>query len=138
MKRISTPLLAIIAAGLLAAQSKGPESMLGAALHQEEVQRDVKGAIASYRKLLSVRGLNRKVAAEALFHLGLCYQKLGDAEARRTFERLVSEYGDTSWAAQARSRIMAIGSGRPTARQTATLLWESHIDCEGTVSPDGN
>src|SRR6185369_6485559 len=39
---------------------------------------------------------------------------------------------------QARSRIMAIGSGRPTARQTATLLWESHIDCEGTVSPDGN
>ena len=48
MKRIPTFLLAIIATGHLAAQSKSPESMLGAALYQEEVQRDIKGAIASY------------------------------------------------------------------------------------------
>ncbi len=137
MKRISTLLLATIAAGMLAAQSKTPDAMLGAALHQEEVQRDIKGAIASYKKLLGVRGLNRKIAAEALFHLGLCYQKLGDAEARKTFERLVNEYGDTPWAAQARPKIVALESTRPMDRQTATLLWKSDIDCEGTISPDG-
>jgi Tol biopolymer transport system component len=137
MKRISTLLLAIIATGHLAAQSKSPESMLGAALHQEEVQRDIKGAIASYKKLLGVRGLNRKVTAEALFHLGLCYEKLGDAEARKAFDRLVNEYGDTLWAAQARPRMVALESGRRMDRQTATLLWKSDIDCEGTISPDG-
>ncbi len=137
MKRISTVFLAMMTMGLLAAQSRTPETILGAALHQEEVQRDIKGAIASYKKLLGVRGLNRKIAAEALFHLGLCYQKLGDAEARKTFERLVTEYGDTSWAAQARPKIVAFESGRPMDRQTATLLWKSDIDCEGTISPDG-
>jgi hypothetical protein len=104
MKRISTLLLVIIAAGLLTGQGKSSESTLGAALHKEEVERDFKGAIASYNKLLVVRGLDRKIAAEALFHLGLCYQKLGDVEARKTFERLVNEFGDTSWAHQARPK----------------------------------
>ncbi len=117
--------MTVIAAGFLAAQSKSPESMLGAALHQEEVQRDIKGAIAAYKKVLAVRSLNRKIAAEALFHLGLCYQKLGDAEARQTFERLVNEFGDTSWAAQARPKIVALTSGRAVDRQTATQLWKS-------------
>jgi len=137
MKRNSTVVLAIISAALLSAQNKKPEAMLGAALHQEEVQRDISGAIASYKKLLGVRGLDRKIAAEALFHLALCYQKLGDAEARKTFERLVSEYGDTLWAAQARPKIVALGNAHSLDRQTATLLWKADIDCEGTISPDG-
>ena len=91
MKRNALLLVSTIALASLAAQNKTPEAALGAALHQEEAQGDLNGAIAAYQKLLATRGLNHKIAAEALYHLGLCYQKLGDLKARQAFERLVSE-----------------------------------------------
>ena len=75
MKRTSLLVIATVTAAILTAQTKTPEAALGAALHQEEVQGDLNGAIASYQKLLASRGLSRKVAAEALYHLGLCYQR---------------------------------------------------------------
>ncbi len=58
--------------------------MLGGALHQEEVEGDLKGAIAAYRKVLAAPGVSRKIAAEALVHLGQCYEKL--AQLRYTTE----------------------------------------------------
>src|SRR5258708_3827543 len=120
MKRNSLVLATTITAAILAAQNRTPEAMLGAALHQEEAQGDLSGAIAAYQKLLATRGLDRKITAEALYHLGLCYQKLGDMKARQAFERLVSEYGDTSWAAQARNKLAGLGSGQ-SGRQTTTV-----------------
>src|SRR5215469_3510762 len=119
MKRNSLVLVGAITAAILSAQNKTPEAALGAALHREEAQGDINGAITAYQKLLANRSLDRKIAAEALYHLGLCYQKLGDLKARQAYERLVSEYGDTSWAAQARTRLSVLPNGQ-TGRQTAT------------------
>src|ERR1035437_1299048 len=139
MKRISLLLIVTVTAAILAGQNKTPESTLGAALHQEEGQGDLKGAIAAYNKLLAGRGLSHKVAAEALYHLGLCYQKLGDADARKAFERLLAEYGDqTALVAQARARIAALGAAEKPGRQTTTVVWSGPtVDPEGTISLDG-
>ena len=109
MQRTSLLLIATMMAAILAAQNKTPEAVLGAALHQEEVQGDLNGAIMTYQKLLATRGLRHKMGAEALYHLGLCYQKLGDTKSRQAFERLVNEYGDTPWAA--RYQWSAISAG---------------------------
>jgi Tol biopolymer transport system component len=137
MKRNSLLLVATLTAASLAAQNKTPEAALGAALHQEEAQGDLNGAIAAYQKLLGTRGLNHKIAAEALYHLGLCHQKLGDMKARQAFERLVNEYGDTTWAAQARTKLAGLGS-RLSGRQTTTVVWSGgKVDAGGSISPDG-
>src|SRR5882762_8518246 len=84
----------MLAAALLATAQKTPESLLGAALHQEEVQGDLKSAIAGYQKVLVTPGLKRKTAAEALVRMGQCYEKLGDTESRKAYERVLREYGD--------------------------------------------
>jgi Tol biopolymer transport system component len=139
MKRISLLLITTIAAAILAGQNKSPESMLGAALHQEEVQGDLNGAIAAYNKLLATRGLSHSVAAEALYHLGLCYQKLGDAGSRRAFQRLVAEYPDqTRWVTQARAKIAAMGGGASRGNQSTKLVWKDQkLSLDGGVSNDG-
>src|SRR6266568_9109508 len=96
----------MLLAALLATAQKTPESMLGAALHREEVQGDLKGAIAAYQKVVAAPGVSRKTAAEALVRMGQCYEKLGDAESRKAYERVVLEYADQKEAvAMARARL---------------------------------
>jgi Tol biopolymer transport system component len=77
------------------------------------------------------------VAARALLHLGECHEKLGSAEARRAYERLVREFADqTEEAARARARLAALGrrDGAITVRQ----VWAgSHEDLLGAPTRDG-
>src|SRR6266567_9557027 len=96
----------MLSAALLAAAQKTPESMLGAALHQEEVQGDLKGAIAAYQKVVAAPGVSRKTAADALVRMGQCYEKLGDSESRKIYDRVIREYADQREAvAVARARL---------------------------------
>ncbi|HUQ91103.1 MAG TPA: tetratricopeptide repeat protein [Bryobacteraceae bacterium] len=129
----------LLSAAFLCAAGKTPESMLGAALHQEEVQGDLKGAIAAYQKVLAAPGVSRKTAAEALVRMGQCYEKLGNAESRKVYERVLREYADQKEAvATARVRLgenaTARGAGI-SVRQVWTLPPKG--DIFGTVSPDG-
>src|SRR6266542_676142 len=95
----------ILSAAIVATAQKTPESMLGAAMHQEEVQGDLKGAIAAYQKVVAAKGVSRKTAAEALVRMGQCYEKLGDTESRKAYERVVREFADQKEAvAMARAR----------------------------------
>src|SRR6266568_2468737 len=96
----------MLSAAFFATAQKTPESMLGAALHQEEVQGDLKGAIAVYQKVVATPGVSRKTAADALVRMGQCYEKLGDSESRKAYERVVLEYADQKEAvAMARARL---------------------------------
>ncbi|MEK7407424.1 MAG: hypothetical protein AAB225_20295 [Acidobacteriota bacterium] len=76
---------AALAGMLLAAPQKDSkaEALLGAAIHQEEAEGNLEAAIATYKKVLAQYGSNRPLAARAQYRLGLCYEKLGDAEARK-------------------------------------------------------
>src|SRR5438552_13048222 len=137
MKR--TLLLTMLSAALVATAQKTPESMLGAALHQEEVQGDLKGAIAAYQKVVATPGVSRKTAAEALVRMGQCYEKLGDSESRKAYERVLREYPDQKEAAAlARGRLS--GTAHP-GRPTATMVWSGpkvdYLGFGGRVSPDG-
>ena len=55
---------------------------------------DLGKAIKVYEGILKDFRKNRPVAATALLHIGLCYEKLGQADARKHYQRLVNEYGD--------------------------------------------
>ena len=66
-----------------------------------------------------------------------CYQKLGDAEAKTIYERVVREFGDQREAvAAARARLGTSGSA--TARLGDRAVWTGpKVDLFGRVSPDG-
>src|SRR5260370_40818645 len=111
----------MLSAALLVTAQKTPESMLGAALHQEEVQGDLKGAIAAYQEVVATPGVSRKTTAEALVRMGQCYEKLGDSESRKAYERVLREYADQKEAA-ALARVR-LGKSVGAVRQTSTLVW---------------
>src|SRR6266700_286509 len=127
----------IMSAAFLATAQKTPESMLGAALHQEEVQGDLKGAIAAYQKVVAMPGVSRKTAADALVRMGQCYEKLGDVESRKAYERVVRDYADQKEAVTlARARLSGDAAARnfgPAIRRVWTLPPKGEI-YGGTVS----
>src|SRR5262245_4315449 len=90
-------------------KSNAAEALLGAAIHQEEAEGNLEAAIASYKKFLAQYGNNRPLAAKAQLHLGLAYEKLGNAEAKKAYEQVVSKYADQpDVAADARRRLAAL------------------------------
>lgn len=129
----------ILGIGLLLAASvaaQTPESLMGAALHQERVTGNLQGAIDGYRKVLAAKGTPRALAAQAQYHIGLCYEKLSNQEARKAFETVVRNYGDQKeLVAQARLRLGAMGSG--TGEVRTRLLWDNALDDWGSASTDG-
>jgi Tol biopolymer transport system component len=89
-----------------AQQSQSADVLLGAALHQEEVEGNFEAAIKIYQEILSKYPGNPEVAAKALFHMGLCYEKLGNREALKAYQRLIADYpGQKEEVAQAKERL---------------------------------
>jgi Tol biopolymer transport system component len=112
------------------------EKLLASAQHKATIDGDLKGAIEDYKKVVAAAGANRALAAQALVRMAECYQRLGDAEARRVYERVVREFADQKeFVALAEARI-----GRSeTARMTSRRITSVPVGGVGygTVSPDG-
>ena len=93
---------------------------------------DLKSAIEQYRKVAQSR--DRSVAARALVRMGECYEKLGDAEARKPFERVVREFGDQKDSLEA-ARLRLVALGRPSSGPTTRLVAKGNYILQ---SPDGH
>jgi Tol biopolymer transport system component len=129
--------VAITFSSTLFAQAR-PQVDLRAAIEVEESKGDVKGAIERYKKLAD--GRDRAVAAQALLRLGQAYQRLGDAEAKRVFERLVRDFGDQrDVVTQARDRLRQLGPPARTvqARPRMVPIWTGEDVGYGRPSADG-
>ena len=136
--------LAAVALGALAA-AQGQERLdlqLKAAVYKETVEGDLQGAMTLYKQIVSNASVPRPIAAAALLGLGGCYEKLGQAEARKVYERLLAEYSDQAQeAAQARDRLAAISrtarmsSQEPRFRKVAMATRLVYADAQ--LSPDG-
>lgn len=104
---------AMLAAG--ADQAQDAERLLKAAINAELVDGNLQAAIEQYKKVVQIG--HRVSAAQALVRMAECYQKLGDAEARRIYEQVIREYADQQEAATlARARL---GASAASAQQVA-------------------
>ena len=131
---LSVIVAVLMLSGVAATQGNdSAEARLRAAMDKETVDGDLKGAIDGYKRVISQRGASREVVAQALLRLGMAYEKQGDAEARKSYERLVREFADLpSVVQQARGRMAvadAVATG-PTLRRLCS-------ECDGTISSDG-
>jgi Tol biopolymer transport system component len=135
-------ILTALASVMLAAgadRNPNAERLLKAAMNTELVDGNVKAAIDQYKRIVDQYGrTDRATAAQALLRMAEAYQKLGDAQAKSAYERLVREYGDQREAvAVARMRL-----GGSTATAVAGIIarqvWTGpNVDTYGSVSPDG-
>jgi len=123
--------------GMLAQQTRQAEIDLQAAIRVESVNGDLKAAIKQYETLIARYSKDRALVASALVRMAGCYQKLGDSESRRIYERVVGEFGDQAEAvAIARARLS--GAGRDGTGQVSRQVWEgADVDSYGGVSADG-
>ena len=130
-------LAAALSPGYAPGQAKDnrAEVALQAAIKKEVVDGDLKSAIEQYKKL--AQGRDRAVAAKALVRMGECYEKLGDAESRKAYERVLREYADQAGAvAEARARLTALKSAEPPAI-TVRRVRAPYADIYGAPSRDG-
>jgi tetratricopeptide (TPR) repeat protein len=99
------------------------DTTLQRAIRKETVEGDLKGAIELYRKAVGQAAKDRITAAQALVRMGACYEKLGDAEARKAYERVVRDFGDQKdMAAQAQTAVVVVGSpNAPLDRKRAHI-----------------
>lgn len=122
-----------------AAQGDTARTMLEGARKMEVVDGDLNGAIKRYQAIVAQYAkTDRATAATALVRMAECYLKLGDAEARTIYARVIREFADQGEAAaMARARLGG-GVAVATAAKGDRAVWTGpNVDMTGRVSPDG-
>jgi len=124
-------------------QEQKAEQLLSAAIYQEEVNGELDAAIKTYQLIIKQYPENRKVAAEAYFHMGMCFEKMGKQEAAKAYQEILQKYGEQKeLVAKARERLSKLNPPGRKSKETEGIkirqIWkESYLGDLGTVSSDG-
>ncbi len=144
MKRILVflvcfPLITVISFG----QEKQADDLLSNAIYQEEVKGNLKEAILIYKDIIKKYPEQRAISAEALFHLGLSNEKLGNKKAKEYYETLVNSFGDqpkfVRIAKERLSKLLVVEkvSKAPLVPTFTKIQIPVKLDRGAQLSPDG-
>jgi len=139
-------LLVVCAASLYSApvQQESAKEIFEKAIFLEESKGDLEGAIELFQKVVTNFPAERTTAAQALFHIGICYEKLGMREAQKAFQNVIDSYPDQSETVKLARAKLAVISRTKAAPQAEVQgfglkqVWTgAGVDAAGAVSPDG-
>ncbi len=71
-----------------------------------ESKGDIPGAITLFED--AAKSADRSLASRALLYLGICYEKLGRAEAESAYSKVLQDFAEQPAAAQARARLASL------------------------------
>jgi Tol biopolymer transport system component len=124
---------ATLACGVYA--SDEAERLLKSGRNAEVVDGDLRSAIEKYKKAAQVG--NRAQVAQALLRQAECHQKLGDADAKKIYGRVMREFADQKEAASTARARLGVTVGAETAL-TIRQVWSGQdVNLDGSPSPDG-
>ncbi len=127
--------------GAVAAQRSDPaaQALLRTATDKEIVDGDLRGAITQYQAIVSRYGkTDRATAAQALLRTAEAYRKLGDPQAKQTYQKIVTQYADqTAVVTVARSRLAPSAPPNATTADIRAVWSGADVDLRGRVSHDG-
>jgi hypothetical protein len=112
-------LLALSTATLLATatavRAESPSDTLEQGIYSEETKGDLDGAMQLYQKVITQAKADQASAAQAQYHLGVCYYKKKDfSDANAAFASLVKEYPEqTNIVALARKYLSGANALQP-------------------------
>ena len=139
MTRFLATLIAVAVLGAAAVTHAVPEQTRERKLQQAidliESQGDFGGAMALLEDV--AKSEDRGLAARALLYLGQVQERLGQAQATKTYQRIVNEFATPrDVAVEAQARLAAIGGASSSASTEPRLICEQ---CGGVgyVSTDG-
>ena len=131
----------LLTASFALAEKDDQAEVLMQAAHQKElVEGQLEEAIQLYKRVVQEHAGNRALAAKALLEMGQCYEKLGNAEARKAYEHVLRDYPDQNEAAaQARARLAALSSNVASrgSEMVTRRVWAGRLVLLGGLSPDG-
>jgi len=117
------------------------EQLYQSGLYKEEVEGELEKAIEIYERIIKDFPENESTAAKALYHIGMCYEKLGKQEAQKAYQRLIDEYpGQKQEVALAKERLARLIEAmekvphKPTFRK---LRIPTKLSWTMQLSPDG-
>lgn len=129
---------------ILGAGRQTANELYKAGLYEEEIGGNLPKAIAIYQDLLKRFPGERESAAKAQLHIGLCYEKMGLAEARKAYQKVVSDFPDQTEAVkQAREKLSAMVRAEAAldkAEKTLSIrmIWSGPEAASAShLSPDG-
>ncbi|NOZ61827.1 MAG: tetratricopeptide repeat protein, partial [Calditrichaeota bacterium] len=109
-----------------------------AGLYAEEVEGDLNKALYYYQQIVLLYPENRFLAANALLHIGLCYEKLGEEKASQSYQRIVTDYADQlEIAAIARKKLLSLKKPPATNKLVKYYFERLTLDPMTAVSFDG-
>jgi len=125
----------------LQAQDDAAQRLYQEGIFQMEAMGDFSAAIELFEKLVSEYPGNKSLASRALLMAGRCYEKMGQEEAEKAYNRILEEYGDQREIVnEARARLMALSQRARLAEHTGMLIrkiWQVPGVCAwGHHSPD--
>lgn len=131
-------LVLIISAAMLALGAESGQDLFQKALVKERTEGNLREAVKLYQRIVEKHSSDRKLAAKALLQIGQCHEKLGSAEARKAYEKLVRDFGDQSeLVTEARIRLAALGKPESAGVVVRKVWFGPSVDVEGAPSPDG-
>ena len=141
MRRIVVSITLAVIAALgsvsVGAQQGRAETALLAAIETETVKRDITGAIAQYKQIIQQHKDNRPIAAQALLRLAEAYRRLGDAQAKAAYERLVRDYPDQAEPVAVARKFLNVTASVAARGDRVVRSGTSVTTGDGRVSPDG-
>ncbi|HAX94486.1 MAG TPA: hypothetical protein DCY25_11190, partial [Bacteroidales bacterium] len=103
---------AFIAVNVIPSQAQSPEQLYQRGLMKEEGEGSLQEAIALFNKVADNTKADQSLQAKALLHIGMCYEKLGNQEAVKAYQRLVNNYpaqkNEVSFARERLSRLVQV------------------------------
>jgi len=137
---IAVALLAAVA--LSAWMQENPRTLYERARLLDEMNQNLKEAITLYGQVADSAKDQPALAARALVQMGRCQERLGQAEARKAYQRVLDEYpGQLEEVKLARERLAVlskasgVANGKPTFRQ---IRIPSTLPFGAQLSPDGS
>jgi len=108
---------------------QNPQVLFQAGLYTEEVQGDLDKAISLFQQIIDEYPDHRPIAANALLHIGFCYEKLGEEKARDAYQKIITESPDQREIAEiARDRLKESASRVPKSEIKIDPLVKYYFD----------
>ena len=108
------------------------------ALLLEEANGKLQEAIALYQKVVTEAASDEALAAQAQLHVGICYERLANEEARKAYKTVVDRYPSQKEVVRiAQQRLAALRSPGVSGNRMSMRQVYSGEMINGTVSPDG-
>ena len=116
-----------------------PQEMLNKAIYQEEVNGNLDEAIKLFLEIVDKNSTNRAVTVEAIYHLGLTNEKLGNKKAKEYYQKIVDSFGDQpEFVRIARERLARLTANGSSKEIALRQVWSGQqVDDFGSVSADG-